>query len=68
MEGQVESIEREIERLEEEANDTEHSTRWREIYEARMEAAAERLGRAEDALGDYVQSQRRRGIPNGCLR
>ena len=68
MQGYVESIEREIERLEESANDIEYSDRSREHFEARRDAAEERLDRAEDELGDYLQNERQRGVPPGCLR
>jgi hypothetical protein len=68
MQGYVESIERKIEGLEEVANDIDRSPRWREGYEAQMEAAEESLDRAEEELGDYIQSQRQRGVPLGCLR
>lgn len=68
MQNYVESIEREIEGLEESANDIEYSDRYREHSEARMEAAQERLDAAEEQLSDYLQNERQRGVPLGCLR
>jgi hypothetical protein len=64
----IENFEREIERLEDRATDIDRSQRSRESSEEALEAAQARLERAEDDLADYIQSQRRRGIPFGCLR
>ena len=68
MQGYVESVEREIERLEAVADDIDYSARTREAYEARREAAEERLASAEQQLSDYLQNERQRGVPLGCLR
>jgi hypothetical protein len=68
MEEYAAGIEREIERLEEQANDVELHAESRERYEARVEAAEERLEQAEDQLHEYILSQQQAGIPQGCLR
>jgi hypothetical protein len=68
MEEYAAGIEREIERLEEQANDIALHAETRERYEERVEAAAERLALAEDQLHEYVLSQQQLGIPQGCLR
>jgi len=68
MQQQVESLEREIEQLEEVADDIDYTPRTRERYEARVDAAEARLEQAEDQLGDYIQNERQRGVPLGCLR
>jgi hypothetical protein len=68
MQANVESIEREIERLEEVSDDIDYTPRTRERYEERVEAAEARLEHAEEAFGDYLQNERQRGIPLGCLR
>ena len=68
MEAYVASIEQEIEWLEEQADDIRDRPRSRGYYEGRLAAAEQQLEQAEDALGDYVQSQREHGLPAGCLR
>jgi hypothetical protein len=68
MEAHVASMEREVERLSDDANDIRQSDTWRTRQESRMEAAERQLEQAEDALGDYLDSQRRQGVPAGCLR
>jgi hypothetical protein len=68
MEEYAAGIESEIERLEEQANDVELHAGSRERYEARVDAAEERLAQAEDQLHDYILDQQQAGIPQGCLR
>jgi hypothetical protein len=68
MEAHVASLEREVERLADDANDIRQSDTWRARQESRMEAAERQLEQAEDALGDYLDSQRQQGVPAGCLR
>lgn len=68
MEEYAAGIEREIERLEEQANDVELHAESRERYEARVDAAEERLAQAEDQLHDYILGQQQAGIPQACLR
>jgi hypothetical protein len=68
MEAQIESLGRAVEQLEDEANDIRQSDYWRERQESRMEAAEQQLVQAEEALGNYLDSQRQQGVPAGCLR